>query len=81
MVRVRRSNEHESAELRDRLRAAGCPAAPEEIGLDHARLKASYAQARQIRSRTTLFDLAAETGCLAECVENLFAPGGFWFVS
>ena len=58
--------------------AAGCPTTPEEIGLDRARLKASYAQARQIRSRYTIFDLAAEAGCLSECVENLFAPGGFW---
>jgi glycerol-1-phosphate dehydrogenase [NAD(P)+] len=58
---------------------AGCPTTPEEIGLDRARLKASYAQARQIRSRYTVFDLAAEANCLPKCVENLFAPGGFWF--
>ena len=58
--------------------AAGCPTTPEEIGLDRARLKASYAQARQIRSRYTIFDLAAEAGCLPACVESLFAPGGFW---
>ena len=67
-----------AAQLRAHLRAAGCPTAPEEIGLDRARLKASYAQARQIRSRYTLFDLAAETGCLAESVAALFEPGGFW---
>ena len=68
-----------AAELRNLLLAAGCPTTPEEIGLDHAHLKASYAQARPIRSRYTIFDLAAETGCLSECVENLFASGGFWF--
>jgi glycerol-1-phosphate dehydrogenase [NAD(P)+] len=68
-----------AAELRNHLRAAGCLTTPEENGLDRARLKASYAQARQIRSRYTIFDLAAETGCLTECVENLFRPGGFWF--
>jgi glycerol-1-phosphate dehydrogenase [NAD(P)+] len=68
-----------AAQLRDLLRAAGCPTTPEEIGLDRAHLKASYAQARQIRSRYTVFDLAAESGCLARCVEVLFAPGGFWF--
>ena len=26
-------------------------------------------------------DAALETGCLIECVENLFAPGGFWFAA
>jgi glycerol-1-phosphate dehydrogenase [NAD(P)+] len=67
-----------AAQLRDLLRAAGCPTTPEEIGLDRSRLRASYVQARQIRSRYTIFDLAAETGCLAEGVEALFAPGGFW---
>jgi len=67
-----------AAELRDLLLTAGCPTTPEEIGLDRARLKASYAQARQIRSRGTIFDLAAEAGCRPACVESLFAPGGFW---
>jgi glycerol-1-phosphate dehydrogenase [NAD(P)+] len=67
-----------AAELRHHLRAAGCPTTPEEIGLDRARLKASYAQARQIRSRYTIFDLTAETGIFEECVTALFQPGGFW---
>jgi glycerol-1-phosphate dehydrogenase [NAD(P)+] len=70
-----------AAELRDLLQAAGCPTAPEEIGLDRARLQASYPQARQIRSRYTIFDLAAETSCLTSSVEVLFAPGGFWFAT
>ncbi len=60
------------------LQAAGCPIDPVEMGLNRDRLKASYAQARQIRSRYTVFDLAAEAGCFEECVEELFAPGGFW---
>jgi glycerol-1-phosphate dehydrogenase [NAD(P)+] len=67
-----------AAALRDLLLTADCPATPEEIGLDHAGLRASYAQARQIRSRYTIFDLAAETGVFAQCVENLFTSGGFW---
>jgi hypothetical protein len=50
-----------------------------QINFPRARLKASYAQAWQIRSRYTIFDLAAEAGGLSKCVENLFAPGGFWF--
>ena len=66
--------------LRDLLRAAGCPTHPSEIGLDLDRFRRSYALARQIRSRYTVFDLAAEAGCFDTCVEELFAPGGFWAV-
>jgi glycerol-1-phosphate dehydrogenase [NAD(P)+] len=67
-----------AAQLRDLLHTAGCPTTPEEIGLNRARLKSSYASARQIRSRYTIFDLAAEAGVFTHCVENLFALGGFW---
>lgn len=66
--------------LRELLRAAGGPADPSEIGLDRDRVRRSYALARQIRSRYTVFDLAAETGRFDACVEELFAPGGFWAV-
>jgi glycerol-1-phosphate dehydrogenase [NAD(P)+] len=31
-----------------------------------------------IRRRYTVLDLATETGILDECVDELFAPGGFW---
>jgi glycerol-1-phosphate dehydrogenase [NAD(P)+] len=31
-----------------------------------------------IRSRYTVLDLAYETGTLQECVDELFAPGGYW---
>ncbi len=64
--------------LRDLLRAAGCPMDPCEIGLDRDRFRRSYALARQIRSRYTVFDLAAEAGCFEDCVAELFAPGGYW---
>ena len=60
------------------LRAAGCPGDPADIGLTRAQVKATYPVARQIRRRYTVLDLAAETGCLAECVEQIFALGGFW---
>jgi glycerol-1-phosphate dehydrogenase [NAD(P)+] len=46
--------------------------------VDRARLKESYELARTIRSRYTVLDLATETGLLSECVNELFAPGGFW---
>jgi glycerol-1-phosphate dehydrogenase [NAD(P)+] len=60
------------------LAAAGCPTGPSELGLDRAAFKASYGRARMIRRRYTVLDLAAETGLLDECVDELFAPGGFW---
>jgi glycerol-1-phosphate dehydrogenase [NAD(P)+] len=65
-------------ELREKLRAAGCPTSPEEIGLSIEDFKATYRRAQMIRSRYTILDLANETGILDECVEELFTPDGFW---
>lgn len=67
-----------AAELRESLRAAGCPTSSEEIGLSREDFRATYFRARTIRARYTALDLATETGILEECVEELFAPGGFW---
>jgi glycerol-1-phosphate dehydrogenase [NAD(P)+] len=65
-------------ELRVMLASAGCPTTPEELGLTRAQLKRDYARARQIRTRYTLLDLAAETGLLDTLVSSLFARDGFW---
>ncbi|HET7480268.1 MAG TPA: sn-glycerol-1-phosphate dehydrogenase [Rubrobacteraceae bacterium] len=65
-------------ELRSLLRAAGCPVSPAEIGLSWDDFRATYARARTIRRRYNVLDLAVETGVFDECVEELFAPGGFW---
>lgn len=65
-------------QLRELLRAAGCPTEPAGIHVDPARLRASYDLARTIRSRYTVLDLVNETGTLDACVDELFAPGGFW---
>ena len=67
-----------AARIREMLRAAGCPTRPDEIGLGWEELKATYARARTIRKRYTVLDLAAESGVFDDCVEELFAPGGFW---
>jgi glycerol-1-phosphate dehydrogenase [NAD(P)+] len=64
--------------LRDMLQAAGCPTRPAEIGVSMTQLRESYTLARTIRSRYTVLDLVNETGILSACVEELFAPGGFW---
>ncbi|MGI8649408.1 MAG: sn-glycerol-1-phosphate dehydrogenase [Rubrobacter sp.] len=65
-------------ELRGLLRAAGCPTGPAEIGLSREDFRATYRRARTIRRRYNVLDLAVETGIFEECVEELFAPGGFW---
>ena len=62
----------------DLLHAAGCPVSPAEIGLGPGDFRATYARARMIRSRYTVLDLAHEAGVLDDCVEELFASGGFW---
>ena len=79
MIRERLEAQLMTAEqLRGLLEAAGCPTDPAGIHVDMARLRASYDLARTIRSRYTVLDLVNETGTLAACVDELFAPGGFW---
>jgi glycerol-1-phosphate dehydrogenase [NAD(P)+] len=65
-------------DLREQLQQAGCPTGPTEIGLSWEDFKATYRRAQMLRKRYTGRDLATETGILAECVDELFAPGGFW---
>lgn len=65
-------------ELRRLLAEAGCPTSPREIGLGWESFRQTYARAQTIRRRYTVLDLALESGLLEECVEELFAPDGFW---
>jgi len=67
-----------AAELRRLLEVARAPSTPAGIGLTLAQTRASYAAARQIRHRYTVLDLAAETGLLTACVDDLFGQRGFW---
>jgi len=64
--------------VREMLQAAGCPTSPVEIGLGWEDFEATYLRARTIRKRYTVLDLAFEAGILEECVDELFAPDGFW---
>jgi glycerol-1-phosphate dehydrogenase [NAD(P)+] len=64
--------------IREMLEAAGCPTSPGGIGLGWDDFEATYARAQTIRKRYTVLDLAFETNILEECVEELFAPEGFW---
>jgi glycerol-1-phosphate dehydrogenase [NAD(P)+] len=65
-------------QLRELLRQAACPTSPAEIELDMQRFRDTYYRAQMIRRRFTVLDLTYQTGILDECVEELFAPGGFW---
>jgi glycerol-1-phosphate dehydrogenase [NAD(P)+] len=67
-----------AAELAEMLRAAGAPSRPADIGVSAETLRDTYYRCRTIRRRYTVLDLAAETRVLESCVEELFAPGGFW---
>ncbi len=75
-----RLREHLSsaAELREQLRAAGCPTAPSAIGLTGERLRDTYRRAQMIRRRYTVLDLLTQAGLLEDAVASLFSPGGFW---
>lgn len=64
--------------LQARLRAAGAPATPEDIGLTAADVKATFPRAMYYRSRYTVLDLAREAGWFEELVDEVFAPGGVW---
>jgi glycerol-1-phosphate dehydrogenase [NAD(P)+] len=67
-----------AAELAEMLRAAGAPTRPSDIGVSAGTLRDTYFRCRTIRRRYTVLDLAAETGLLEPCVDELFAAGGFW---
>jgi glycerol-1-phosphate dehydrogenase [NAD(P)+] len=65
-------------QLRELLRQAACPTSPAEIELDMQRFRDTYYRAQMIRRRFTVLDLTHQAGIFDECVEELFAPGGFW---
>jgi len=63
--------------LRDALRRAGAPTTPADLGLSAERVHHALLVAREIRSRYTILDLAAEVGVLdgwAQDVASRLAP-------
>jgi glycerol-1-phosphate dehydrogenase [NAD(P)+] len=62
-----------SSELRRMLGELGAAASPSELGVGPAKLRADLLAARTIRRRYTVLDLAAETGLLERCVDELIA--------
>ncbi|SEE87034.1 sn-glycerol-1-phosphate dehydrogenase [Ruania alba] len=67
-----------AAEIERILDVVGAVTHPAQIGVDAGRFRETYFRAQAIRSRYTLLDLLFETGLLTECVDELFADGGFW---
>ena len=67
-----------AADVADKLRRAGAPYHPGQVGIDLAKLKLTYYQSQTIRSRYTIMDALFELGLLDQVVETLFAPGGYW---
>jgi glycerol-1-phosphate dehydrogenase [NAD(P)+] len=67
-----------AAELQRMLKAAGCPTHPSDVKLSMDDFRATYRRSQMIRRRYTILDVTNETGILDECVEELFAPDGFW---
>lgn len=59
------------AELRARLAAAGCPVAPEGIGVKAADVHVTALRAQIIRNRYTILDLAQDTGRLDALAREL----------
>jgi glycerol-1-phosphate dehydrogenase [NAD(P)+] len=64
--------------LRRMLNDVGAPTQPEQIGITRERLRTSYWQALCIRRRYTALDLAARTGLLDTCLDEIFGPNGLW---
>lgn len=64
--------------VRDLLIEGGGPTEPAQIGLTLAQVKASYAPARRIRQRYTIYDIADELGVFPELIDEVFGPDGYW---
>ena len=58
-------------ELKGMLKKAGCPTAPQEIGLDKAQLTDGVRRAQLIRVRYNIADLLYEAGVLDDAIKSL----------
>ena len=58
-------------ELREKLKKAGCPVAPADIGLSREQYLHGIRSAQLIRNRYTILDLLYELGVLEAAMENL----------
>lgn len=67
-----------AGEVQQMLDAVGAYSLPSQVGLDTQRFRDSHLRSNMIRSRYTVTDLLFEAGLLEGCVDELFAPDGFW---
>ncbi len=65
-------------QVREMLRAAGCPFEPEQIGITRERLRLSYEQAWYIRRRYTVLDFAQRAGLAESALDAIFGTSGAW---
>ena len=65
-------------EIADVLKTVGGIYHPAQIGISLEKMRETYTRAQMIRTRYTILDVLWELGILDECVEELFAPGGYW---
>jgi glycerol-1-phosphate dehydrogenase [NAD(P)+] len=65
-------------ELKRKLKLAGAPVDPEEIGMSRERLRDSYIRSWSIRRRFTVLDLAVRAACLDTWLDGIFKKGGVW---
>lgn len=67
-----------ASEFAQQLAVLGAPTHPRDVGMTLGGLRASYLAAQVIRNRYTVLDFAYETGIFTECLDELFAPDGYW---
>ena len=65
-------------EIADVLKTVGGIYHPAQIGISLEKMRETYTRAQMIRTRYTILDVLWELGILDECVDELFAPGGYW---
>jgi len=68
-----------AAVVEQMLRTVGAIHHPAQIGVSLGQLRTKYLQAQTIRTRYTVLDLLEEVGLLETLVDELFAPGGYWY--
>jgi glycerol-1-phosphate dehydrogenase [NAD(P)+] len=65
-------------EAKMRLKTAGAPVEPEEIGISRERLRETFIRSQFIRRRFTVLDLAVRTGYMELWLNGLFGKNGIW---
>jgi glycerol-1-phosphate dehydrogenase [NAD(P)+] len=67
-----------ATEIRDAIKTVGGIYHPSQIDISWEHLKETYFLAETIRSRYTVLDMLREVGLLAEIIDEVFGPEGYW---